>query len=113
MQANQICGQIRISRLNDNLPDKSSREGIVETREFKLFRELIVNFIEKLEEDRQYVIRKLDQLYRNTAKGEQALKIAKEELNKYTKEESRKEQNRNDNETDSEKKQNYENFIKQ
>lgn len=112
VQANQICGQIRISRLNDNLPDKSSREGIVETREFKLFRELIVNFIEKLEEDRQYVIRKLDQLYRNTAKGEQALKIAKEELNKYTKEESRKEQNRNDNETDSEKKQNYENFHK-
>ena len=112
VQANQICGQRRISRLNDNLPDKSSREGIVETREFKLFRELIVNFIEKLEEDRQYVIRKLDQLYRNTAKGEQALKIAKEELNKYTKEESRKEQNRNDNETDSEKKQNYENFHK-
>ena len=41
MQANQICGQIRISRLNDNLPDKSSREGIVETKEFRLFRELI------------------------------------------------------------------------
>lgn len=85
VQANQICGQIRISRLNDNLPDKSSREGIVETKEFKLFRELVVNFIEKLEEDRQYVIRKLDKLYKSTAKGEQALKIAKEELNKYKK----------------------------
>ena len=80
VQANQICGQIRISRLNDNLPDKSSREGIVETREFKLFRELVINFIEKLEEDRQYVIRKLDKLYKTNAKGEQALKIAKEEL---------------------------------
>lgn len=112
VQANQICGQIRISRLNDNLPDKSSREGIVETKEFKLFRELVVNFIEKLEEDRQYVIRKLDQLYKSTAKGEQALKIAKEELNKYKKEESEKERNNKDNEADSEKKQSYENFHK-
>lgn len=112
VQANQICGQIRISRLNDNLPDKSSREGIVETKEFKLFRELVVNFIEKLEEDRQYVIRKLDQLYKSTAKGEQALKIAKEELNKYKKEEDEKERNNNDNEADSEKKQSYENFHK-
>ena len=112
VQANQICGQIRISRLNDNLPDKSSREGIVETKEFKLFRELVVNFIEKLEEDRQYVIRKLDQLYKSTAKGEQALKIAKEELNKYKKEEGEKERNNKDNEADSEKKQSYENFHK-
>lgn len=112
VQANQICGQIRISRLNDNLPDKSSREGIVETKEFKIFRELVVNFIEKLEEDRQYVIRKLDQLYKSTAKGEQALKIAKEELNKYKKEEGEKERNNKDNEADSEKKQSYENFHK-
>lgn len=112
VQANQICGQIRISRLNDNLPDKSSREGIVETKEFKLFRELVVKFIEKLEEDRQYVIRKLDQLYKSTAKGEQALKIAKEELNKYKKEEGKKERNNKDNEADSEKKQSYENFHK-
>lgn len=112
VQANQICGQIRISRLNDNLPDKSSREGIVETKEFKLFRELVVNFIEKLEEDRQYVIRKLDKLYKSTAKGEQALKIAKEELNKYKKEEDEKDRNNKDNEADSEKKQSYENFHK-
>lgn len=112
VQANQICGQIRISRLNDNLPDKSSREGIVETKEFILFRELVVNFIEKMEEDRQYVIRKLDQLYKSTAKGEQALKIAKEELNKYKKEEGEKERNNKDNEADNEKKQSYENFHK-
>ena len=112
VQANQICGQIRISRLNDNLPDKSSREGIVETKEFKLFRELVVNFIEKLEEDRQYVIRKLDQLYKSTAKGERALKIAKEELNKYKKEGDRKERNYKDDEAGSEKKKSYENFHK-
>lgn len=112
VQANQICGQIRISRLNDNLPDKSSREGIVETREFKLFRELVISFIEKLEEDRQYVIRKLDELYKSNAKGEQALKIAKEELDKYKKEEERKERDNKGNKTDSEEKQRYENFHK-
>lgn len=120
VQANQICGQIRISRLNDNLPDKSSREGIVETKEFKLFRELIVNFIDKLEEDRQYVIRKLDVLYRSTAKGEQALKIAKEELDKYRakEEKERKEHNNNrttddeDKTNNSEEKYQYENFQK-
>ena len=113
VQANQICGQIRISRLNDNLPDKSSREGIVETKEFKLFRELVVNFIEKLEADRQYVIRKLDQLYKSTVKGEQALKIAKEELNKYKRnEENDKKRNNKENEGESDKKQSYENFHK-
>lgn len=53
-----------------------------------------MTFIEKMEEDRQYVIRKLDQLYKSTAKGEQALKIAKEELYKYKKEEDEKERNR-------------------
>lgn len=112
VQANQICGQIRISRLNDNLPDKSSREGIVETKEFKLFRELIINFIDKLEEDRQYVIRKLDKLYKSTAKGEQALKIAKEELDKYKKKEGCKKRDNKESKDNSEEKQKYENFQK-
>jgi chromosome segregation ATPase len=102
------------------LPDKSSREGIVETQEFRLFRELIINFIEKLEEDRQYVIRKLDDLHKSTAQGEQALRIAKEELDKYKtqEEKGRKEQNRNqtkgnEKETNSsEEKYQYENFQK-
>ena len=120
VQANQICGQIRISRLNDNLPDKSSREGIVETKEFKLFRELIISFIEKLEEDRQYVIRKLDKLYRSTAKGEEALKIVKEELDKYKEQKDKKKKNKNSNQTtedenkanSSDEKNQYENFQK-
>ncbi len=110
VQANQICGQIKISRLNDNLPDKSSREGIVETKEFKLFRELILSFIDKLEADRQYVIRKLDKLYKETAKGEQALQIVKEELDKY-KEQRKKKDNRNT-ANSREEEQRYENFHK-
>lgn len=120
VQANQICGQIRISRLNENLPDKSSREGIVETREFKLFRELVINFIEKLEEDRQYVIRKLDDLYRSTAKGEESLKIAKEELDKFKRQEKKDREEKNDDRTtggsgsttSDEEKQRYEHFQK-
>jgi signal transduction histidine kinase len=112
VQANQICGQIKISRLNGNLPDKSSREGIVETREFKLFRELIIRFIEELEEDRQYVIRKLDKLYKSTAKGEQALKIAKEELDKFKKDEKKGEYNKKQQQSSDEEQQKYENFHK-
>lgn len=117
VQANQICGQIKISRLNGNLPDKSSREGIVETKEFKLFRELIISFIGKLEEDRQYVIRKLDVLYKSTMKGEQALKNAKEELDKYRKqkkadEDKRRTSSSNEHARDREEKQRYETFDK-
>lgn len=117
VQANQICGQIKISRLNGNLPDKSSREGIVETKEFKLFRELIISFIGKLEEDRQYVIRKLDVLYKSTMKGEQALKNAKEELDKYRKqkkedEDKRRTSSSHEHARDREEKQRYETFDK-
>jgi hypothetical protein len=108
VQANQVCGQIKISRLNENLPDKSSREGIVETKEFKIFRELIVNFIDKLEEDRQYVIRKLDKFYKETVKGEQALAVAKEEIDNYR---NKKSDSQND-KYDEEEKQKYETFHK-
>lgn len=115
VQANQICGQINISRLNDNLPDKSSREGIVETKEFQTFRELIRNIIDILEEDRQYVVRKLDTYQKEIAEGKRALEYAKEELIKYKEreQENNHQQNyqQNDNES-SEEKQKYENFEK-
>lgn len=108
VQANQICGQIYISRLNKNLPDKSSREGIVETTEFQLFRELIKSILSILEDDRQYVIRKLDNYYKKYARGEEALRIAKNELSRYT---SQKQENDN-NQYNRDKKFNYENFQK-
>jgi len=45
VQTNQMSGQIYISRLNKALPDKSSRDGIVETLEFDQFKELIISII--------------------------------------------------------------------
>lgn len=59
----QILGIINISRMNVNLPDQSNRGGIVETKEFNALKELIISIIDKFEEDRQQVGRKLDILY--------------------------------------------------
>lgn len=90
VQSNQVCGQIHISRLNRNLPDKSSREGIVETKEFRAFREIIRNIIALFEEDRQYVIRKLDKYKKKIAEGEKALELAKKELQQLLEEKKEK-----------------------
>jgi hypothetical protein len=84
VQANQMCGQLFISRLNKNLPDKSSREGIVETNEFLLFREFVLKLISLFENDRQYVIRKLDNYNKKVVEGEAALENTKQVLEEYT-----------------------------
>lgn len=63
VNAEQIIGEIYISRLNMNLRDQANREGIVESQEFVLFKESIIEFIKMLESDRQYVLRILDELY--------------------------------------------------
>lgn len=63
VSADQISGIVNISRMNVNLPDQANRQGIVETKEFKLLKEILVEIISKFEEDRQYVGRKLNELY--------------------------------------------------
>lgn len=63
VSADQMIGSIFISRNNISLPDQSNREGIVETKEFKLLKEFTIKIIELLEQDRQYVCRKLNALY--------------------------------------------------
>lgn len=60
---NQILGIINISRMNVNLPDQANREGIVETPEFDVLKEIIIAVIDNFEMDRQSVGRKLDSLY--------------------------------------------------
>lgn len=60
---NQILGIVNISRMNVNLPDQANREGIVETLEFDVLKEIIIAVIDKFELDRQSVGRKLDSLY--------------------------------------------------
>ena len=63
VSADQMLGSIFISRMNVALPDQSNREGIVETREFRLLKEFIEKMIGLLEQDRQYVCRKLNAYY--------------------------------------------------
>ena len=63
VSAEQILGSVFISRKNIALPDQSNREGIVETKEFRLLKEFVEKMIGLLEQDRQYVCRKLNDYY--------------------------------------------------
>lgn len=74
---NQILGIINISRMNVNLPDQANREGIVETPEFDVLKEIIIAVIDKFEYDRQSVGRKLDSLYEKEHPIEKAEKEIK------------------------------------
>lgn len=62
--AEQMYGNVNISRTNISLPDQSNREGIVETKAFKLLREVLLSIISIFERDRQYVGRKLSDYYK-------------------------------------------------
>ena len=61
--ADQILGSVYISRTNLTLPDQANREGIVETKEFGHFREILKGIISLFEEDRQKVGRILSKYY--------------------------------------------------
>lgn len=82
VSADQMLGSIFISRLNISLPDQSNREGIVETKEFRLLKELIEKMLERLEQDRQYICRKLNLLYENEHPTESIEKEIREKVEK-------------------------------
>lgn len=63
VNADQICGTILISRTNITLPDQANREGFVETPEFAILKSFLTRIIQKFEEDRQDVFRKLSKYY--------------------------------------------------
>lgn len=63
--ADQIYGTVNISRINVNLPDQSNREGILETKAFKLLKEALISIIQLFEKDRQYVGRILSDYYKS------------------------------------------------
>lgn len=67
----QIIGEVNISRTNLMLADQANREGLVQTKEFNLFKDALTSIIEIIEKDRQYVIRKLSKLNRDTIPVEQ------------------------------------------
>ena len=62
--ADQIYGNVNISRMNVNLPDQSNREGILETKAFKILKETLISIIQLFEKDRQYVGRILSDYYK-------------------------------------------------
>lgn len=63
VRANQISGTISISRENNVFEDKSSREGLQETKSFDDFKTLIVQLINEFEKDRQKIMRGIRALY--------------------------------------------------
>lgn len=69
--ASQLIGEVNISRLNDKLNDQANREGIFEDEYFEQFKDIITYIISLMEEDRQYVARKLSKLWekQNQAKA--------------------------------------------
>lgn len=82
VSADQMLGSIFISRMNTALPDQSNREGIVETREFRLLKEFIEKMIGLLEQDRQYICRKLNAYYERTHPTEAIEREIKEKAEK-------------------------------
>ena len=94
VSSEQMHGSIFISRLNLSLPDQSNREGIIETVEFKLFKNFILEMISCFEEDRQYVFRKLDKYYKKINEAERIQK----EIEEKAKRESNEQENNSSNE---------------
>lgn len=82
VSADQMSGSVHISRLNINLPDQSNREGIVETKEFMLFREFLLYVIKEIEQDRQYVARILKKYYDDNHPADIYEEEIKEKANK-------------------------------
>jgi signal transduction histidine kinase len=78
VSADQMLGSVYISRTNRTLPDQANREGIVETKEFKQLKEFLLNVIQYMERDRQYVCRKLNALYERDTETEQYLQEIQE-----------------------------------
>lgn len=70
VSGDQMLGAIYISRANITLPDQANREGIVETPEFRMLKELLISVIQLFERDRQYVCRKLNELYERETQSE-------------------------------------------
>ncbi|HFD6482862.1 ATP-binding protein [Enterococcus hirae] len=91
VSSEQVYGSIFISRLNLNLPDQSNREGIIETPEFKIFKNFIREVISCFEKDRQYVFRKLDRYYKKKNEAERIQKEIEEKSRMESKEKDIKE----------------------
>jgi len=70
VRGDQMLGSVYISRVNITLPDQANREGIIETPEFGMLKDFLVGVIQLFERDRQYVCRKLNELYNRETEAE-------------------------------------------
>lgn len=62
VNSEQLTGIINISRsTNTMIKDQANRDGLVDTNEYYIFKDIILEIISLFEEDRQYVLRKLRQ----------------------------------------------------
>ncbi|MFC5468467.1 ATP-binding protein [Cohnella suwonensis] len=110
VRPNQVAGLIRISRiLNLNFEDKSSREGIQETPEFQTFKVLLLRIIQLFEDDRQAIMRLLNQLYEEVNEQELNKDKAKKVAEKVVLESARSTTNNTKEEV--EKNQNERSFL--
>lgn len=80
LRPNQVSGAVYISRFDNSiLEDKSNREGIQESQEYDVFKNLIIYIIEAFERDRNTIMFSLSQLYKkNHPESEKAGKLSKE-----------------------------------
>lgn len=95
----QLAGSIYISRLNTSLPDQSNREGIVETKEFLAFKEIIINIISLFEDDRQKIGRILSEYYDYCNKVSELEKKIKQKAEEEKKNKRKKKETNDDNQT--------------
>ncbi|MBK0075546.1 ATP-binding protein [Bacillus sp. S56] len=86
----QSQGTLRISRIeNDNIIDKSSREGLIENEHFQLLKEVIINIINLFENDRAYIVRNIkkydDKVNKKEKRRLEGSQIAKEIISEHAK----------------------------
>lgn len=83
--SSQLVGEINISRFNGTLNDQANREGIFEDQDFELFKKIIVEILTFLENDRQGVIRKLNDLWERDNQSQKAEDDIRNKYERYQK----------------------------
>ncbi|MEV9545989.1 ATP-binding protein [Aliarcobacter butzleri] len=90
IRPNQISGTINISRIyNLYLQDKSGREGLQENDYFYLFKNIVIDFINIFEKDRNIIMYNISKLKEN--EEEELIKKAKIEAEKIKREKQERE----------------------
>ena len=79
----QISGIVHISRTNKYIQDQANREGIVDSKQFRMFQEAIKEIISEFEADRQKVIRKFALIAKEKDKAKEKERGTEENKDEY------------------------------